>query len=116
MHIYQIAVPLVAFGFIIFAIAQFAKGKSTVLEMITWVLIWGFIIAVAIEPDLITVYLANALGIKSNVNAFIFLSIGILFFIQYNFYISIKKQNRILTDLVRKIALRDAAKDEESKS
>jgi hypothetical protein len=87
------------------SIRQYLSGKNTLFEVVSWCCIWVFIIAVAIVPDIITVYLAKSLGIKSNINAIVFLSLGILFFLQYNLFLTIKRQNKTITDLVKKIAL-----------
>ncbi len=105
MEIYQILVPLVAILFMYVSVRQYMSGRNTFFEMFSWCFIWFFIIVVAIIPDLITIYLARALGIKSNVNAIVFLSLGILFFLQYNLFLTIKRQNKTITDLVKKIAL-----------
>jgi|LakMenEpi03Aug12_release.lakeMendotaPanAssembly.Ray.scaffolds.fasta_scaffold238929_1 hypothetical protein len=105
MEIYQILVPCIAVIFMYVSIKQYVSGKNTFFEMFSWCLIWFFIIAVAIVPDLITVHLAQILGIKSNINAIIFLSLGILFFLQYNLFLTIKRQNKTISELIKKIAL-----------
>jgi hypothetical protein len=105
MQIYQIIVPFISCLFMYVSIRQYLSGKNTLFEVVSWCCIWVFIIAVAIVPDIITVYLAKSLGIKSNINAIVFLSLGILFFLQYNLFLTIKRQNKTITDLVKKIAL-----------
>lgn len=116
MHIYQIIVPLIAGLLIYLTIRQHLKGRNTLFEMLAWCFIWLLISLVAIFPDLVTDRLARVLGIKSNVNAFIFLSLGVLFFIQYNLFMAIKRQNRIISDMVRKIALKDHEHQEKNGS
>ena len=113
MEIYQILVPIIAVLFMYISIKQYMKGRNTLFETLSWCLIWLFIVAVAIVPDLITVHLARILGIKSNINAIVFLSLGVLFFLQYNLFLTIKRQNKTISDLVKKIAIEN---QKESKS
>ena len=68
-------------------------------------MIWVFIIVIAIFPEATTLFIAKIFGIKSNVNAIIFFGLGILFFFQFQMYFGLKKQNNIITSLVRQIAL-----------
>ena len=107
MLLYKFIVPFVALAFIVYSLNQYKQGKNTLLESLLWSLIWLAIASLAIFPDFITERLAQIFGIKSNINAIIFLGLGILFFIQYNLFVAIKRQNKTITELVKKIALKD---------
>lgn len=113
METYQILVPLIALLFLGVSIAQHVKGKNTITELLFWIAFWLLVIVLALFPDFVTGYLARLLGIKSNVNAIIFLAIGILFFLQLRMYFIIKRQSMLITDLVRKIALKDGDKEQD---
>ncbi len=110
METYQILVPLVSLAFWAYTIFQFIKGRASMAELLFWSLFWLLTIALALFPDAITDRLAHWLGIKSNINALLFLSIGILFFLQFRLYFIIKRQNAVISELVRKLALEDDAK------
>lgn len=111
MQLYQIIVPFVGFTMLAVSVWSYAKSRSTLFEMIFWTVFWLFIVSLALFPDSITNFIANALGVENNVNAIVFTAIGVLFFMQFNLFFIIKKQNRVITELVRKIALEQAGKD-----
>lgn len=113
MAVYQYIVPIIALLFLLYTVAQHVKGRNTVAELLFWVVFWGFTSLLALFPDAITDRLAKWLGIKSNINAVLFLGLGILFFIQFRLFFLIKKQNHTITELARKIALQE--KDSNSK-
>lgn len=110
---YQILVPLIALLFLGYTVTQHLRGRHTLGELIFWGLFWIVVVAVALFPDVITDRLAKWLGIKSNVNALIFLALGVLFFLQFRLYFLLKRQNHIITDLVRKVALKEKEKEEQ---
>jgi hypothetical protein len=105
MELYKILVPLIAIIFLVFTVVSHVKGKNTLMELIFWIFFWGFTIFLAFFPDFMTKQLAKFLGIKSNVNAIVFLAIGILFFLHIRLYFILKRQNQIITDLIRKLAI-----------
>jgi hypothetical protein len=115
LKIYQIVVPLIGLIFLFVSVRQSFKGKNTVFETIFWPVFWLVAICIALFPDSTTQFLAEAFGIESNINAIIFLSLGILFFIQYHLFLTIKRQGKIITDLIRKITLQDEEKEEKDK-
>lgn len=107
MLLYKILVPIVAAVFVAFSFNQFRQGKNTLFECIMWSTMWLCIAILAMFPDFVTDNLARLFGIKSNVNAIIFLALGVLFFIQYNLFVAIKRQNKVISELVKKLALKD---------
>jgi hypothetical protein len=106
-------VPAIAFLFLFYTALQHVKGRNTVAELLFWVLFWTFTSLLAIFPDAITDRLAKWLGIKSNINAILFLGLGILFFIQFRLFFLLKKQNHTITELARKIALQNKDTNQE---
>lgn len=105
MEVYKILVPFIAIIFLGYTLLLHIKGKNTLVELFFWILFWAFTISLAFFPDFITKNLARVLGIKSNINAILFLAIGILFFIQFRLFFILKRQNLVITELVRKIAI-----------
>jgi hypothetical protein len=110
MLLYKIIVPIISLAFIVYSFNKYRLGKNTLIETILWSLIWVAIASIAIFPDFITDNLALIFGIKSNINAIIFLGLKVLFFIQYNLFVAIKRQNKTITELVKKIALQEQDK------
>jgi hypothetical protein len=105
MRLYQIIVPLVGLVGIAFTLRQFRTGINTFFESALWTILWLFISLVAIFPDAITFFLSKSIGIKDHINGIIFIGLAISFFLNFKLFNSFKKQNKIITDLVRKIAL-----------
>lgn len=114
IRLFQIIVPLIALFFIVGLILRYRKSKITVYEMTIGSGFWLAVLLVAIFPDFFSNYVARIFGIKSNVNAIIFFCIGLLFFIQFKMYFLIRKQEKDLTELTRKLALARYLEDSES--
>lgn len=104
-EIYQLVVPVVSIVGIIFTIRQFKSGINTLFESFLWSILWLFVSLVAVFPDATTVYLSKTIGIKDHINGIIFIGLAISFFLNFKLFNSFKKQNKIITDLVRKIAI-----------
>jgi hypothetical protein len=105
MRIFQVIVPLVGIIGIIYSIRQFRTGINTFFESLLWVLLWLFVSLVAIFPDSTTNFISKSIGIKDHINGIIFIGLAISFFLNFKLFNSFKKQNKIITDLVRKIAI-----------
>jgi len=115
MRIYQVIVPFLGIIGIVFTIRQFRKGINTFFESLLWSLLWLFISMVAIFPDEITFFLSRSIGIKDHINGIIFIGLAISFLLNFKLFDSLKKQNKIITELVRKMALekkQDRTKEE----
>lgn len=115
-EIYQIIGGFGALFFLFLSIRQFLRGHIGLREIVFWSIFWLFTLLVSILPDPISNFLAQTLGIKSNLNALFFLGLGTLFFVQFRLYLTVKRQNEIISDLVRKIALKDRDEKEEQES
>ncbi len=105
MRIYQIIVPLFGIIGVLFIIRQFYRGINTFFESLLWIILWIFISMVAIFPDAITHFISQTIGIKDHINGIIFIGLAISFLLNFKLFDSLKKQNKTLTELVRKIAL-----------
>lgn len=105
MKIYQIIVPLIGLVGMLYTVRQFRLGINRFFESLVWVLLWLFISLVALFPDAITFTISKYIGIKDHINGIIFIGLAISFFLNFKLFNSFKKQNKIITDLVRKIAL-----------
>ncbi|MEL6866473.1 MAG: DUF2304 domain-containing protein [Bacteroidota bacterium] len=108
IRIFQIVVPAIALLFIISFIMRYRKSRATITETLLSIFFWIAVAVFAIIPDLISNFIADLLGIKSNVNAIIFLCLGLLFFIQFKMYGLVKRQEETITRLTRQLALRES--------
>ncbi|UPA22509.1 DUF2304 domain-containing protein [Candidatus Peribacteria bacterium] len=113
---YQIVVPLLSILAVIYAWNLVMRQKKTLWEALLWTVFWAVIALIAIYPKLLS-YLTAATGIKSQENAVIFTSIGILFFMVFYIIIRLEELEQRQTRMIRGMALRDAglAKDDQVK-
>ncbi len=105
MEIYQWIVPLISITYATRVIIQYRRKKRLYTSTIFWVLFWTALSALAFLPNEISVPVARILGIKSNVNAIIFVALGFMFSIVFYLSAVVEKLESQITELVRKIAL-----------
>jgi len=105
IELYQIIVPLVGVTGALISIRYYRRGVYTLFESLMWNLLWAFISFVAVFPDATTIFLSKTIGIKDHINAIIFIGLAISFFLNFKLFNSIKKQNKVITELVRKLAI-----------
>jgi hypothetical protein len=104
---YQIAVPILSLVAMVYAWNLFLGKKKTLWEALLWTIFWGAIAAIALFPSLLG-YLTAVTGIKSQVNAVLATSIGILFFFVFYLIIRMEELEQRQTRMVRATALREA--------
>lgn len=112
IRIFQIFVPLLSIVFIGSLYMHHSKGKSSISVTLISMLFWVAVGVFAIFPDIISKAIANAFGIKSNINAILFLSLGIIFFILFKMYNLIKAQEKSITLLTRRLSIEEFEKEE----
>lgn len=113
---YQIIVPVLSLLAIVYAWNLARRQKKTVWEALLWTVFWGVIAVIALNPSLVS-YLTLVTGIKSQENAIVFTSVGILFFMMFYMIIRIEELEQRQTKMIRTMALREAGlgKEEEGK-
>ncbi|MFT4535526.1 MAG: hypothetical protein ACI9P5_002895 [Saprospiraceae bacterium] len=102
---FQIIIPIISVLFIIRQFISYKKNILNIYETIIIALFWIGITCLALFPDFFSDIIANIFGIKDNINALIFFAVGLLFYFQLQLYKIIKKQDELITELTRKIAL-----------
>lgn len=107
LRVFQVIVPLFALLFIGDLLISYRKSKVSVFEMSLGLGFWISVLLFALFPDFFSTGIAQLFGIKDNVNAIIFFCIGLLFFFQFKQYFLLRKQEKTLTLLMRKMALQD---------
>lgn len=93
-------------------VLQYRRRRRLFTSTFFWIVFWVAISALAIIPNQISQGIANLLGFKSNVNAIIFVALGFLFSIVFYLSAAVERLERQMTDLIRKIALENATKNE----
>jgi len=104
LEIYQWLVPLVSIFFIIRTVVQYRTRRRTFRGLIIWVSFWLLLAIFAFIPNSASHKFARILGIKDNVNAIIFIGLGILFFLVFSLSSTVDRLERQITELVREIA------------
>lgn len=104
LEIYQWLVPLISILFIVRTVLQYQAKRRTLRGLIIWVGFWVSLAIFALIPNAVSRELAQVLGIKDNVNAIIFIGLGILFFLIFSLSSTVDRLERQLTELVREIA------------
>ena len=107
-EIYQWLVPLIGVFYIGRTIYQFRKGRRSVRGMVIWMVFWLVIIILAIIPNPVSFKAAEMLGFKSNINAVIFVALGLLFLLVFYLSSTLDRMERQMTELVRKLAIKEA--------
>jgi hypothetical protein len=102
---FQIIIPIISLLFIVRQFIAYRKKILNIYETIIIALFWVGVTCLALFPDFFSDIIANIFGIKDNINALIFFALGLLFYFQLQMYKIIKKQDQVITDLTRKIAL-----------
>ncbi len=111
VEIYQWLVPLIGLIYIIRTVRQYLNKKRSIRNMVVWVIFWVTIMLLAIIPNEISFKIADLLGFKSNVNAIIFVALGLLFLLVFYLSSTIERLENQITELVRKMALEDKEKE-----
>ena len=105
LRIFQILVPLIAIIVVAQTIKRCSQSDIRISEATLISFFWVAISLIALFPDTVTVWVARTFGIEDNVNAILFVAIGALLFLQTRLFFMVKKQDHLITDLTRKIAL-----------
>ena len=113
LEIYQWLVPLVSIFFISRTLLQYRSKRRTFRGLVIWGGFWLSLAIFAFIPNEISQKLARVLGIKDNVNAIIFIGLGLLFFLIFSLSSTVDRLERQITDLVREIAKENPQKGEE---
>lgn len=104
----QFTLQSVAAIFVIFAISRvylrFKERKISTLAFSFWIMIWIAGVWAILDPDSTTRF-ARLVGIGRGVDAILYASIVVIFYLIFRIYVKIEDTQRNITDLTRKIAL-----------
>lgn len=105
MEFYQWLVPLLAIYYCVRIVRQYFAKKRLLRSTAIWLVFWVLISIFCITPHELSTDLANLLGFKDNINAVIFLGLGLLFLFNMFFTASIERLEKQMTGVVRKLAI-----------
>ncbi len=105
MQIYQWLVPAVALYYIVRLVRQLRHDGRLIGSTVVWIVFWLTCVLLALMPDLISDKIADLLGFKSNVNAVIFVALGLLFVFMFYLTAVVERLERQFTETIRKLAL-----------
>lgn len=110
MNFLAIPLQVLAVLFLIFAFSRVwlraREGSIGWGMFIFWTLIWVLAIVAVVKPDL-TQEMANELGIGRGVDAAIYISIVVLFYLNFRGNVSIENLRHEITKLTREIAIKN---------
>lgn len=110
MNILTVPLQLLALLFLVFAFSRVwlraREGSIGWGMFVFWTLIWLLAIVAVIRPDL-TQEIANELGIGRGVDAAIYISIVLLFYLNFRSNVSIENLRHEITRLTREIAIKN---------
>jgi len=112
-QVYRWIVPVVALYFVTRLIRQLLKKKRSLRSAAIWFTWWTTIAVLAVVPDAVSEKLATTLGFADNVNAVIFVSLGMLFLFTFYYSTSIERMQKQMTQMVRDQSLQDAMREAE---
>ena len=104
-----LTLQIIAAIFAIFAISRvylrFKERKLSLPAFLFWFLVWVSGVIFILFPETATSF-AKLVGIGRGVDAVIYASVATLFYLIFRLYIKIEETNRLITDLVQKVALK----------
>ncbi len=103
-EIYQWLVPLLCLLFLGRIIRQYLNGRRSLRSSIFWFTLAIGVSILALLPDQVSFPVAQRLGFKSNINAVIFVALGVLFVINYSLSQKVIRLERKLEQMTRNIA------------
>ena len=113
MQFYQWLVPIIAVYYIYRIVGQYRTQRRLVSSTLIWIVFWITCSILAIMPDLVSDRMAKILGFKSNVNAVIFVALGLLFVFMFYLTAIIEKMERQVSDTIRTLAIENQKLKEE---
>jgi len=104
-----IPLQILAIVFALFAFSRayllFKNSKINWKEFVFWTVIWVAIIIVSLSTQIMAL-ISEFLGVERPVDAFIYLSIILLFYLVYRIYAKFDHVEHEITLLVRKISMK----------
>ena len=104
MEIIQIIIIIFAIFALSRVILRFKKRLIKPKEFVAWILLWIFVIILALIPGFIG-RVASIVGIGRGTDVLIYSSILVIFYLVFKMYLRLEKIERDITKVVRKLTL-----------
>lgn len=105
IRIFQIIVPMILIGYMIYEVKNVLNSKKSWVDLIPSIILSFSIMTLAILPDWTTKKVAFLLGFKNNINAILFALIGLLSLFILRIFDVIRELRKDITKLSIKYAL-----------
>jgi hypothetical protein len=110
-------IQVILIAFALFALSRtlvrFHEGKLTRVSFALWALFWLAAAAVVALPRT-TEWFAGLLGVGRGVDAVLYLSVALLFYLLFRIFIRLDRMERDITAIIREVGL-DRARDRREK-
>jgi len=102
-------IQAVAIIFSLFAISRtylrLREGKLSMGQFAFWMVLWLGVVVLAFIPDVAS-YLSESVGIQRPIDAIVYASVVLLFYLIFRLYIMLSDIEKEITQLVTALALR----------
>lgn len=115
MTITQIVLSLFLFFALTRVYLRFKGGDVSVIGFIFWTFLFASAIIIVIFPPF-SAQVAKFMGIGRGVDAIVYTSIVLLFYLVFRLYIYLQDIRQEITELVQRLALKENIKNNEKKS
>lgn len=88
---------------------SYRKNAITTYSFVLWSFVWCATLVVALYPNILR-FVSNIFQIGRSIDALIYISIVVLFYLIFKVFVRLDDMNREMTKLVRLIALQDMQK------
>ncbi len=105
----QISALAFSFAMIYFAVIHYKKGTLNKAEIVTWVIVWLFALSAVVFPDLLKVF-ARTFHFARLFDMMVFGGFFLVIILAAKSYITTKRLEKKLEELVRKESLQNARK------
>lgn len=106
----MLSIRIIVSVFVIFALTraylQYKEHNISLTAFVFWVVLWSGILVILQWPDLIET-LSEILGVGRSIDALVYLAITFLFYLMFRSYIKIQDLEQEITQIVRKLALKE---------
>ena len=113
MNVLTVPLQLFIVAFLVFAFSRVwlrvREGTIGWGMFLFWTLVWVLALAAVVKPG-VTTKIANRLGVGRGVDAVLYVSIVVLFYLNFRALVLVENLRHEITRLTREIALREAKK------
>ena len=106
MLLYSILVPIIAIIFIGTFLVRYVKGKTSLLTIILWTILWIIVSLFAIFPD-ISSHFAKVFGITRGLDFVIIVVFAVLVYTIFKLYLKLDNLQDDVNKIVKEVALQN---------